>query len=153
MKLNIKNGFTFVDADDYDFLSHFSWHLTNGYVATGVYLGAYKKAEAYLHRILFNNPNLNIDHKNGNRLDNRRNNLRLCTQQENTRNSKPRKNKKYSKYKGVTYLNGRAKPWRVRVKVDGKEIIQRYFKSEDEAALNYDLYAKKYFGNFSRGNL
>lgn len=91
-----------------------------------------------------------IYYKNGNRLDNRRENLVLATRQQIGGNRKPNKNAK-SKYKGVTW-DERHKSFRATIVVDGQSIGLGYYKDEKEAAENYNRFAKMYFGDFARLN-
>jgi len=80
--LQCKTGTTLVDDVDYDYLSRFRWSKANGYIQ-----GWINKRQVMMHRIIMNPPeNLEIDHINGIRNDNRRANLRICTHLQNCRN-------------------------------------------------------------------
>ncbi|MHC4462083.1 MAG: AP2 domain-containing protein [Planctomycetota bacterium] len=93
-----------------------------------------------------------VDHINGNGLDNRKSNLRICSHQENCRNRKKHKKDTSSKYKGVSWSKD-AKKWRVQiVDTTGKEKCIGSFESEIEAAKAYDEAALKMFGNFASFN-
>lgn len=101
-----------------------------------------------MHREIMDVPkHLVCDHINHNGLDNRKNNLRTCTRQQNTHNQKPRK-KGTSKYKGVDW-NKRQKKWRARIYYRGKCHYLGYFNNEIDAALTYDKKAKELFGEFA----
>jgi hypothetical protein len=92
-----------------------------------------------------------VDHINGDALDNRRLNLRKCTQKENVRNRrKETKRKTSSQYKGVhrTYTNMK-KPWRADIRVDKKKRWLGRYKTEEGAAKAYDKAARKFFGEFA----
>lgn len=91
-----------------------------------------------------------VDHINGNRLDNRRVNLRFCTNAENVRNSK-KYNAGANPYKGTNYLKARDQ-WRALIRVDGKQIFLGSFNNATEAAMAYDKAAGEYFGEFARLN-
>jgi HNH endonuclease/AP2 domain len=105
----------------------------------------------YLYRHILNAADgLVVDHVNGNPLDNRKANLRICTQTENCYNSAKRSGAK-SKYKGVS-IRDEAKPFRARITKDGKGCHIGSFETEIEAALAYDVKAKEMFGEFARLN-
>ena len=90
----------------------------------------------YLHRIISNPPEgTEVDHINRNRADNRRDNLRNITRQQNAQNMSAHVDNKYSGYKGVSYLSSgkRVKRWRARIQVEGKEKNLGYFLTEQEA--------------------
>jgi hypothetical protein len=91
-----------------------------------------------------------VDHINGNRLDNRRANLRICTHKENSRN-RTKSVGKTSKHKGVHYEADR-KRWRASIRYDGKLICLGRYKSEEAASTAYDNAATKYFGKFAKTN-
>lgn len=92
-----------------------------------------------------------LDHINGIRDDNRIENLRKCSQSENTRN-RPGDSNTSSKYKGVHWHKNN-KRWRTTINYDGKRISLGCFSSEKEAAKAYDTKAKELYGEFARLNL
>lgn len=96
--------YALVDDDDYFRLKDYSWYKTSSGYAMRSYWAGMKKVYVLMHREICKPPSdMLVDHKNGNPLDNRRSNLRVCTMQENMWNSKAIKNKKYSKTRGITY--------------------------------------------------
>lgn len=104
----------------------------------------------YLHRYLLGFPDKKIvDHINGNRADNRKENLRICSPKQNSQNSKPHKDNKYSSVKGVSYLSSgkRRKRWRARIYIDGQEVC-KYFSTGKEAIYTSLVYQKKYHKDF-----
>jgi hypothetical protein len=104
----------------------------------------------YLHRLILgvNHPKLVVDHIDGNPLNNSRENLRVCTSRENSRNMGKRTG---AKYRGVNYRKDR-KTWRAVIKVDYKFIHLGTFDTAEEAAYAYDQAALRYFGEFARTN-
>ena len=93
-----------------------------------------------------------VDHINGNGLDNRRANLRVCTHQQNIFNQQKRKDKCSSKYKGVCWSK-RNKSWLAQIRFNYKLIYLGYYKNEDDAGLAYNEKAKELFGEFARLNI
>lgn len=92
----------------------------------------------------------NLDHINGDILDNRVENLRRCDQTQNTANSKIREDNK-SGYRGVVWHKATNK-WQAQTMLKGKRIHIGLFTSKDEAALAYNYKAKELFGQFARFN-
>jgi len=91
-----------------------------------------------------------IDHKNGNGLDNRRSNLRFANVQQNRMNSK-KQNRFSSRYKGVHYYK-HARQWKAQIRYNGIQLYLGYYRVETDAAKVYDQKAKKLFGEFARLN-
>lgn len=145
---------TQVDDDDFEFLNKFRWyagrnHAGNIYAERQEYLRpGFRKIK--MHRLITDAPKgMVVDHINGNGLDNRRENLRVCTLAENSQNrARIRKKSSDSKYKGVSFVSY----YGARIKVDGKMINLGHFKTPEEAARAYDEAAKKYFGQFANLN-
>lgn len=106
----------------------------------------------YMHRELMNPPEgMEVDHINGNGLDNRKANLRVCTKEENQQNSKKRTGKS-SSFKGVCW-DSSGRKWRARITVDKKHLQIGQFEMELKAAEAYDKEARYYFGAFAKLNL
>lgn len=138
-----------VDDCDFDALSSRSWYYSVRGYATASIQGKHKS----LHRFLLNPPNgVHIDHINGNRLDNRRSNLRTCNNAENCRNSvkKPGSNK----FKGVYFEKNskRKNKYQASIVVDYKKIHLGRWPTEAEAAKAYNFWAAHYHGEFARFN-
>lgn len=106
----------------------------------------------YLHREIMTPPSgFVVDHKNGDSLDNRRSNLRLCTQVENTWNSKPKGRTKSTPYKGVSADKATGR-YQAIVKKHGKKVHLGRFATAEEAAFAYDAAAERLFGEFAMTN-
>jgi hypothetical protein len=138
--------FAIVDAADYEWLSQYHWQ------AFGTSAGHYayhpgKGRRMFMHRLIMNpSPGKVVDHINGSRHDNRRCNLRECTQAENLRNK--RKYRGTSRFKGVSWDKRRRK-WRAVIVHQGKAIALGFFADEVEAARAYDRAARDLFGSFA----
>lgn len=153
-KLFVK-AYAKIDDDDFELVNKYRWNLdSNGYVVTVIIADNNKKTRLPMHRLIMNmredEKDIDVDHINHDRTDNRKENLRRATRSQNNMNNSVRKNK-ISKYKGVMFDKYRNK-WKVRIKVDGKEIAIGRFNNEIEAARAYDIYAEKYFGEFANTN-
>lgn len=143
IKLGKKNVFAIIDDEDFKKVKQFSWFCNEwGYA---LYRGGNPKKNIRMHRLILDAPkNLEVDHINGNKLDNRRENLRLATKSQNQWNRNKTKIT-VSKFKGVFKSKNR---WQVKI----KQIYIGSFKTEHQAALAYDLWARDLFGEFAGTN-
>jgi hypothetical protein len=141
-KIPLKNGnFALIDDEDFELVSRWKWRVhTKGYATcTGNRL---------MHRIIMRaQQGQQIDHINLDKLDNRKSNLRLCTNSQNHMNIKKYKGKT-SKYKGV-YLDKSRGKWAADIKLNKKKIRLGRFPTEDSAGLASNVAAMKYFGPFA----
>ena len=146
-----QNKFSIVDNIDFLNLSRFKWHLTSNGYAKGKRKLNDKWQNVSLHRFLLNPPlDKEIDHINGDRLDNRRRNLRIVNHSQNQQNAiKPNTNT--SGFKGVTW-KPKSKKWQSYIMVAKKFIYLGLYSSKEEAARFYNQAAVKYFGEFARLN-
>jgi hypothetical protein len=137
-----------VDDEDFYVLSRRKWHLTDGYARTKV-----GKGDASAHRIVLWSPRKsesvmsNIDHINGNKLDNQKKNLRICTNAQNQWNSQRSATNK-SGYKGVS--KGYGGKWRAAIRVLGKEKWIGNYETPQEASEAYKNAALSMHGEFAR---
>lgn len=134
-----KNGKEiFIDDYDFELVSQYSWyyrkykHYTPYVITRAIYNGAYKWF--FIHQLIMGTigGNQKIDHKDGNGLNNQRDNLRIATTSDNAKNKKPRGS---SKYMGVSkHLYG----WLARINIKGKQRHIGVFKCEIDAAKAYN---------------
>lgn len=150
-----KGKFALVDDEDFDWLNQWKWSLNgNGYAVRTAKVSRGLFTVQRMHRVIMNAPDgLHVDHINGDKLDNRRLNLRLCTSQQNSFNRGVQSNNT-SGYKGV-YLHKKRnlmKRWYAKVFVDGKYHCKGMFATPLEAAKAYNVLAVEYHGEFARLN-
>jgi hypothetical protein len=133
--------FALVDDEDYDWLMQWKWFAINShriwYVARSMRIGLRKynkKLRFYMHREVMKTPsNLEVDHINGNGLDNQKNNLRNCTRRENMQNLHTTSS---SKFPGVCWISSRCK-WKASISKDNIDHHLGYYLNETDAAIAY----------------
>lgn len=148
-----KEKFALVDEDDFDRTSRLKWHAHKKprdgsfYACSNIRGG--RGIIVKMHRLIMNaGPSEIVDHINGNGLDNRKRNLRICTKTQNCRNQGLRSDNR-SGFKGV---HQRGKKYRVQIQFMGKYINIGTFQDKISAARAYDAAAKKFHGEFARLN-
>ena len=141
-----KNLFALVDDEDFERVNQFRWWLVGrGYAATHAYVGN-KRVVQYLHRLILNpGPGLEIDHRNRNRLDCRKQNIRACTHKQNLQYRRKFKNNS-SGYKGVYRRDG---VWVACASVNGRSVFLGGFSTPEEAARKYNEEALRSYGEFA----
>lgn len=133
-----------VDEVDYLWACQYRWHLSEGYAARSQRRGqGQKPTRIFLHREIMGLKHAPrsagvVDHINGNRLDNRRTNLRVVTEAQNAHNRKDREGCT-SRHRGVSWYappsrGTRSGRWRVQIMVNGKRTLVGLFRTEAEAA-------------------
>ena len=147
---------TLVGAQDYEWIAQRRWNSNGNRQDKRRYA---KNENTFLHRLIMERvlgrPLLNwkieqVDHKNGDGLDNRRPNLRICSQSQNGANSK-KAAPCSSQFKGVVWQKHRNK-WSAKISVNGKHYHLGNFVDEEDAATAYDVAARRLRGDFARLN-
>lgn len=138
--------------EDVGELSKYRWgmHHTGAVFTTDVSDGA---VQMPMHRLVSPPPDgKTVDHINRNRKDNRRENLRICTQMQNTWNTGLRPNTAVP-FKGVSLRKEKtSNPYRVSIRCAGKKYEVGNFDCPEEAARAYDAKAVELFGEFAKTN-
>lgn len=135
-----------IDDEDYELLSQYTWrkYAYNRHVHTSI-----NQQTILIHRMLMKPAEgMVVDHINGDPLDNRKANLRVCTQAENTMNRRPNY-RGASKFKGVTK---HGKRWRAQINRDGVKYDLGCFDCETQAAAAYNGAAIVLCGKFAHLN-
>jgi hypothetical protein len=141
-----------IDEEDYDKIKNYKWGVYK--YGNDFYIKRFKAGSVLaLHRVVMENPyGVQIDHINHDTLDNRKCNLRFCTQSQNNQNKKKTNRATSSKYKGVAWSK-KDKRFRAKITVNKKDIYLGNFRTEEDAAKAYNDAAAKYFGNFAFLNI
>lgn len=138
-----------IDAADVCLVEGFNWRHKAGYAVTTARSSDGKRCIVRMHRVIAQTPSdFETDHINGDKLDNRRENLRRATRSENMRNTGIQINNT-SGYKGVTWSKARSK-WRAKIGLHGKRIHLGYHESQDAANQSYIDAATRLHGEFQK---
>lgn len=139
-------GFAIVDGEDAELVSRYEWRLRKGYVAAGTSTNL-----LYLHRLVMRAPaRQDIDHRNHDPLDNRKKNLRFCSNSQNQANRG--KVRARSGIKGV-HWHAQQQKWQVQVKCQGKAYHVGLFTDDIAAGRAYLKKARELFGEFAWSNV
>ncbi len=149
-----QNKQAIVDDENFQFLNNFKWHASlsrgNYYALRSDYYSPNKAYHISMARTVMGvtDPHIKIDHKNGNTLDNRKENLRLASNQTNARNRTRIEKTNTSGYRGVSFYK-KTGSWMAYIREDnGKQKNLGYFSTPKEAALAFDKAAKTIYGEF-----
>jgi hypothetical protein len=149
--------FALVDDEDFKRINQHKWYAHK----TGEYWYAHRNSSSKngvrytitMHQEILGleyGNETEIDHRNGNGLDNQKENIRICNRSENMRNRKIQIHS--SKYKGVCFCKDKNK-WQSYICHNLNQIYLGRFGSEIEAARAYNVAARKYFGEFAKLNI
>ena len=138
-----------VDDGDYEWLSQWKWHA---FTPHKIFYAIRNKGDGgggtiYMHRQILNAPSgMECDHINHDGLDNRRDNIRICTRMQNAQNMITTEG--ISRYKGVFW--GREKQrWQGQITKAQKRFFLGRYNNEDDAALAYNIFALTLFGEYA----
>lgn len=141
------NQFAIVDDEDFELISKLKWHIQpacngrEGYAVTKI----------RMHRVIINAPHgAMVDHINGDSLDNRKCNLRLCTNAQNQQNTEARGGS--SRHKGVSF-NKKSGKWLAGFLFEGRRYYCGLWDDEDDAARAVDKKRGEVCGTFASKNL
>lgn len=153
VKIVLRSGHVLlIDDADYELVSQYTWHADRRshtvYAKANVVKADGRKSTVLLHRLLLPD-SIEVDHINGNGLDNQRLNLRESDYQRNQWNR--RKTRGTSKFKGVSW-SAKDRRWQVHIRIDGRNVGLGQFKIEEDAARAYDDAARRNFGEFANTN-
>lgn len=146
-----------IDAADYERVSQYTWSARRSkkavYAQGAVQIG-FAKAVVAMHRFILAEegvpPGFDVDHINGDPLDNRRENLRVCTRAQNCANRRHRSNAR-GRFKGAMF-DKRTGKWRAVLTLHGKPHHLGMFPTDEDAARAYDAAARIAFGKFAKTN-
>lgn len=147
--IKIKNAKFIIDDEDFELVNQYMWRLhPQGYIH-GYLKGIMPRKDIRLHRLVTNaKKGYEIDHINLDKLDNRKQNLRECTRQQNMANQPPFCTNT-SGYKGVSRQHGK---WQSSIRIQGRLLYLGRYVSKEEAAHAYNQAAEQVFGEFARLN-
>lgn len=153
-KIKLTQGkYAIINDSDFDLVNKYKWIFT-GYACANAKKGRGNNV-IRMHRLITNVSRGEIvDHKNGNKIDNRKSNLRICSMGENKMNQNIYKNNT-SGFKGVHLRNDprtKIKKWQARISFNNNRISIGYFTTAVEAAFAYNIAAIKFHGEFAKLN-
>lgn len=141
-----------MDVEDVQILVDYTWYKHHNKNNNTIYMRGWNKntrKKEMMHRVIIKaEKGKQVDHINGNTLDNRKSNLRICNHAENIRNRGQRKNSN-TKHKGV-FKSG--KKWGANIGYENNRYYLGVFETQKEASLAYNKAALKYHGEFAQLN-
>lgn len=140
-----KGKVALIDLSDVDAVQKHQWYFSSGYAITNTP----NNGRLYLHRFLLQPSNKQlVDHINRDKLDNRKNNLRICKSSDNNHN---RALNNPNGFRGITW-NKRKHKWASQISIGNKNKGLGYFTSKLDAARAYDEKALELYGRYARLN-
>ena len=142
-----------VDDEDYEEASKYTWwYSKKGYAVTTRRKSLGRK-NISMHILIAGKISEKVtDHINGNKLDNRRENLRHVTLSQNSQNQKPIREGTSSRYKGV-HWHKKTNKWISKICIEGKRYHLGCYENERDAAWVYNVWAESFFGEYARLNV
>ncbi|MBN6739850.1 HNH endonuclease [Acidithiobacillus sp. MC6.1] len=154
-KITLTQGlFCTIDDTDEELISDYKWCARrdaggHAYAVTGTRKACGLWSTIRMHRLIMDpQPGLEVDHIDGNGLNNCRSNLRIASHSENGRNSHLHKDSA-SGYKGVSW-HRKDRAWRARITVNGEHIFLGNYRSQEEAHEAYCVASARFHGEFGR---
>ena len=146
-----KDKYALVDDKDFRQLASHKWYFDiTGYASRRLSKLEGRKLVRMHREIMKPEAGMFVDHKNMDKLDNQRKNLRICTKAQNMMNrNKTRTNT--SGFKGVSWDKFSGK-WKAQIKVNKKSVNLGRYGSAKEGAVAYNNAVVKYYGEFARLN-
>ena len=137
----------YFDLDDYNLIKDYCWFSSHDYICTLI-----DGEIVPIYRVVLNvtNPQMLVDHRNHNKADNRKNNLRIATDSQNNMN-KSKQSNNTSGVTGVVWYKFTNK-WKSQIKINGKNIHLGYFSNFNDAVKARKEAEEKYFGEYSYDN-
>ena len=151
---NALGRFALVDDEDFERINAHRWSVSGGYAITNIVGNTVSKTrKVQMHRLVTECiPGVQIDHINNDPLDNRSENLRICTTSQNGMNRKLGTNSA-TKYKGVcAVMKKMGLRYYASIALQKKRYNLGIFNSAQEAAIAYNNAAIKLYGEFARLN-
>lgn len=148
LEINLNSNIIKIDLEDLSLFEKYTWYISEGYAMSG------GNPTILLHRLILGYfGDLNVDHINRDRLDNRKENLRICTACQNHMNKGKKTHKistakKWSPYKGVRWHKNK-NMWMTDITVNKKTHYIGLFHNEVEAAKAYDKKARELHKEFA----
>lgn len=158
MKIDTKYGPILLDDEDAHFLelgsvyTHPSHDFRVFLLKSVCVNGRWRTRKLNLSRLIMGLPLKDrtrlVDHKDRNKMNCQKSNMRVCSALQNNWN-RSRNIRGTSKFKGVCFKADRLNPWVAQIQINHKKLHIGYFNSEIDAALAYDTFAARHFGEFA----